>query len=113
MKGAARELVERALPAIAAGPGETLALTLAIELKSVEVSRFGSVRPAGEGHAMTVAASASSPDALLLTMDPLGRGRLVSALFGGDPDMRCSVERDLSPTETEVASRSSRRSPRR
>lgn len=101
---AARALAERALPAIVRGLGETLALTVAVELKTVELSRFASARPQGEGHAMTIAASASSPDALVLTMDPEATAVIVSALFGGDPDVAVApISRGLSPTETEVA----------
>lgn len=101
---AARALTERALPAIVKGLGETLAVTVAIELKTVELSRLAAARPNGEGHAMTIAASASSPDALVLTMDPQAVAVIVSALFGGDPDVAVApIARGLSPTETEVA----------
>ena len=101
---AARALAERALPAIIRGLGETLAVTVAIELKTVELSRLAAARPNGEGHAMTIAASASSPDALVLTMDPQAVAVIVSALFGGDPDVAVApIARGLSPTETEVA----------
>ena len=101
---AARALAERALPAIVRGLSETLAVTVAIELKTVELSRLAAARPNGEGHAMTIAASASSPDALVLTMDPQAVAVIVSALFGGDPDVAVApIARGLSPTETEVA----------
>jgi flagellar motor switch protein FliM len=101
---AARALAERALPAIMRGLSETLALTVAIELKTVELARFATAMPDGDGHAMTVAASASSPDALVLTMDPQAVAVIVSALFGGDPDIAVApIARGLSPTETEVA----------
>jgi flagellar motor switch protein FliM len=101
---AARALGERASPAILQGLSETLSLAVAIELKTVELARFATAMPTGEGYAMTVAASGSSPDALILTLDPQAVAVIVSALFGGDPDMAISpIERDLSPTETEVA----------
>jgi flagellar motor switch protein FliM len=99
-----RSLAERAMPAIVRGLGDTLAVTVAIELKTVEVLRFAAGRPDGEGHAMTIAASASSPDALILTMDPEAVAVIVSALFGGDPDIAVApIARGLSPTEIEVA----------
>ena len=101
---AARALAEKALPAIVQGLGDTLALTVAVELKTVELSRFAAARPSGEGHAMTVASSPSAPDALVLTMDPAAMAVIITALFGGDPDIAVApIERGLSPTEVEVA----------
>ena len=54
---------------------------------------------------MTVAVATTSPDALILTMDPAAVGVIVGTLFGGDPGMAAAaIERPLSPTEIEVAS---------
>ena len=101
---AARALAEKALPAIVQGLGDTLALTVAVELKTVELSRFAAARPSGESHAMTVVSSPSAPDALVLTMDPAAMAVIITALFGGDPDIAVApIERGLSPTEVEVA----------
>ena len=75
-------------------------------MASVELSRMVDARPEGDGHAMTVASSPSSPDALVMTMDPDAVALVVSALFGGDPGIAVApITRDLSPTETVVASR--------
>lgn len=101
---AARALAERALPAILQGLGENLGLTLEIEFKAAELARLAEARPAGANHAMTVAASAASPDAMILTMDPQAIALFVTALFGGDPGMGGgAIERELSPTEIEMA----------
>ena len=100
---AARALGERALPGILQGLGENLGLTLEIEFKAAELARLAEARPAGANHAMTVGASAASPDALILTMDPQAIGIFVTALFGGDPGAAGAIERELSPTETEMA----------
>ena len=55
---------------------------------------------------MMVSASPASPDALVLTMDADAVALVVSALFGGDPGIAIiPITRDLSPTETVVASR--------
>jgi flagellar motor switch protein FliM len=103
---AARALVERAVPAIREGLKQNLALDLAIEPAGVELSRMTDARPDGDGYAMTVAASPASPDALVMTMDPDAVALVVSALFGGDPGIAIApIARDLSPTETVVASR--------
>jgi flagellar motor switch protein FliM len=103
---AARALVERAVPAIREGLKQTLALDLTIETAGVEVSRMAEAKPDGDGHALTVAASPASPDALVLTMDADAVALIVSALFGGDPGVAIApIARDLSPTETVVASR--------
>ncbi len=103
---AARGLIERAVPAIRDALKQNLALDLAVEPASVELSRMADAKPDGEGHAMMVAASPASPDALVLTMDPDAVALIVSALFGGDPGIAIiPISRDLSPTETVVASR--------
>ena len=103
---AAQALIERAIPAIREGLKQNLALDLVVEPAIVELSRMAEAKPAGEGHAMMVAASPASPDALVLTMDPDAVALVVSALFGGDPGIAVApIMRELSPTETVVASR--------
>jgi flagellar motor switch protein FliM len=103
---AARSLIEKSASAIKDGLKQTLSLELTVELADVELSRMVDARPDGDGHAMTVAGSASSPDALVMTMDPDAVALVVSALFGGDPGIAVApITRDLSPTETVVASR--------
>jgi flagellar motor switch protein FliM len=101
---AARALAARAVPAIVQGLIDSLSVSVEIEIKTVELSRLADARPKGKGHAMTIAASASSPDAMILTIDPHAVAVVVSAFFGGDPDAKLApITRPLSPTETEVA----------
>lgn len=102
----ARALAERALPAIRQGFADSLSAPLQLEITGVELVRFSEARPSGsDNHAMTVASSPSSPDALILMMDANALALCVSTLFGGDPDLAVTpIERALSPTEIEVAS---------
>ena len=103
---AAKNLIEKSAAAIGEGLKQNLALDVTIEMASVELSRMADAKPEGDGHAMTVASSPSSPDALVMTMDPDAVALVVSALFGGDPGIAVApITRDLSPTETVVASR--------
>lgn len=103
---AARRLLESATPAIREGLRENLTLDVTLEVASVELSRMADARPEGEGHAMVVAASGASPDALVMTMDADATALAVSMLFGGDPGIAIApIRRELSPTETVVASR--------
>lgn len=102
---AARAMAERALPNIIQALGGKLAVPVDLDIEAVELARLVQARPQGGHHAMSVASSASSPDALILLMDSEAVAVLVSALFGGDPDLPVTpIARDLSPTETEVAS---------
>ena len=102
----ARALAERALPAIRQGFADTLSAPLDVEIKTVELVRFSQALPEGaDNHAMAVASSPSSPDALILLMDPQSLAIAVSVLFGGDADAAVApITRALSPTEIEVAS---------
>lgn len=101
---AARALAERAVPAIIAGLHENMAMAIAMEVASVEIVRFIEARPLETNHAMTIAATASSPDALVLSIDNDALAVVVSTLFGGDPQEAVSpITRELSPLEIEVA----------
>jgi flagellar motor switch protein FliM len=103
---AARALAERALPAVMQGLEEKLAVTVAMEVAGVDLVRIADARPAADNHAMTIAASASSPDALVLTLDTEAIALVVSALFGGDPaEPAAPIARPLSPLELDVATR--------
>ena len=99
--GASRSLAIRAVPLISKSINEGLTDPVDFTLKSVEVARIADIRPpAGGHHAMTIAPSAISADALLLLIDADAIAIFVSALFGADPDMPpVPIERDLSPTE--------------
>ena len=101
---AARAMAERAVPVVLAALNEVLGSPVNIELKNVELARFAGARPEGaSNHAMTIAASDSSPDAMMLLMDPDAIAIVVSALFGGDPDLPITpIARDLSPTEITI-----------
>jgi flagellar motor switch protein FliM len=101
---AARALAERSLPSITHALDEKLAAPLDFSHVSVELVRFAQARPSDGRYAMTIAASASSPDALVLTMDPAAVALLINALFAGDVDEPVEpIGRDLSPTEVEMA----------
>ncbi|MEP9372705.1 FliM/FliN family flagellar motor switch protein [Mesorhizobium sp. KR1-2] len=101
---AARALAERSLPSIIHALDEKLSAPLDFSLVSVELVRFAQARPSDGRYAMTIAASASSPDALILTMDPAAVTLLINALFAGDVDEPVEpIGRDLSPTEVEMA----------
>jgi flagellar motor switch protein FliM len=101
---AARALAERAVPAIMAGLHENMATAIAMEVTEVEIVRFIEARPLETNHAMTIAASTSSPDALVLSIDNDALAVVVSTLFGGDPQEAVPpIERELSPLEIEVA----------
>jgi flagellar motor switch protein FliM len=102
---AARAVADRAIPAVLAALNRELASPVNIEVRNVELARLAAARPEGAGnHAMTVASSESSPDALILLIDPDAIAVVLNALFGGDPDMPVTpITRSLSPTETTVA----------
>lgn len=102
---AGRALGARALPLLSDNLNAQLASPVAIELKSVEVTRLSQVKPEDTTrHAMAVAASPMSSDALVMVIDADAIAVVVSALFGGDPDLPVTpIARDLSPTELEVA----------
>ena len=103
---AARSLGFRALPAIRDSLNEQVSYPIEIELESVALSRMAEAkRPEAENDALVVAASATSPDAMMLIADSHAIALLVSALFGGDPDMRVApIQRPLTSIELELAS---------
>lgn len=101
----ARAMAERAVSGILDGLVAAFGAAPAVEVKAVETARFADARPTSPAaHALVVAASTSSPDALVIQLDPPGVALLVSTLFGGDPDLPVApIERPLSPTEIDVA----------
>ncbi|MCX7303202.1 MAG: FliM/FliN family flagellar motor switch protein [Hyphomicrobiales bacterium] len=102
----ANGLIDGALPAIVEGLKQRLGLELSIEAHKVELARMADARPEGMGCAMTVATSGAAQEALVLSMDADAAALIVSALFGGDPGIAVAgIDRNLSPTETVVASR--------
>jgi flagellar motor switch protein FliM len=102
----ARALGLRALPAIRQSLNEQVSYPIEIELEAVELARMAEARRRDvHNDALAVASSATSPDALMLIADAHAIALLVSALFGGDPDMPVSpIERDLTSIELELAS---------
>ncbi len=101
---AARALAERAVPAIEHGLRTGLGVPLAVEVADVELTRLAQARPDAANHAMAIAASASSPDALVLTIDNEAVAVVVNLLFGGDAgEPAAPIARDLSALEVEVA----------
>lgn len=101
---AARALAERSLPAMLQGLEDTLAASVTMDVATVELIRFTEVRPAVSNHAMAIAASASSPDALALSIDDEAIALATDALFGGDPSQPAApIKRALSPLELDVA----------
>ncbi len=102
---AARSTGERTAGAIAQRMTETLAVSLDIEVKRVDLIRSAEARPKPASHsAVAVVASPSSPDALMLAVDGDAIALIVSTVFGADPGMAVtSLDRDPSPLELEIA----------
>lgn len=103
---AAKSLAMRALPAIRDSLNEQVSYPIEIEIDQVALSRMADARRAEvDNDALVVASSATSPDALILIADANAISLLVSALFGGDPDMPVSpIKRGLTSIELELAS---------
>lgn len=103
---AARALGMRALPAIRESLNEQVSYPIDVEFEFAELSRMVDARRADVSNdALAVAPSATSPDALILIADVDAISLLVSALFGGDPEMPATpIQRDLSSIELEIAS---------
>ena len=102
---AGRAMGARALPLFSDNLNALLASPVAIELNSVEVTRLSEVKPGDSSrYAMAIGASPLSSDALVMLIDCDAIAVVVSALFGGDPDLPVTpIARELSPTELEVA----------
>jgi flagellar motor switch protein FliM len=102
--GVARGQAERALPIVLKSLNETLSSPVEIEIKGIEIGRQGDmIQIAGANGAMTIVASATSGDALILAIDAGALGVVTNALFGGEPETATGIERGLSAIELEVA----------
>ena len=103
---AARSLGMRALPAIRNSLNEQVSYPIEIEVDTVSLARMSEARrPEAENDALAVASSATSPDALMLIADADAIALLISALFGGDPDIPVTrIDRALTAIELELAS---------
>jgi flagellar motor switch protein FliM len=100
----ARGLGERALPGFIKSFNDQLSTAVEIEIREVEIGRQGDMLDiAGPHDALTVVASASSGDALVLVIDTGAIGVVLNALFGGDPTAASPIERELSAIELDVA----------
>src|SRR5690606_25570093 len=71
----------------------------------VRLARFAESRPPeGSFWAMSVAAADTSPDALLMTIEPDALSLTLSAPLGADDDLPLvPISRDLSPIEIDLA----------
>jgi len=105
VKGAGRMLAERAIADIVKNLNDTLASPVDVALKSVDLARIADIRPPAGGYqALAIAAAAASADALLMLLDADAIALVLGALFGADPEMPfIPIERELSPTELEIA----------
>lgn len=103
---AARALAERSIPTVLSSLNVELASPVNMEVRNVELARFATARPEGAtNHAMTIAASDTSPDVMTMLADSDSIAVVLSAMFGGDPGMKVApITRDLSPTEMTIAS---------
>jgi flagellar motor switch protein FliM len=101
---AARALADRSLVSLRDGLNAELATPLEIELDAVAITRFADAKPAPVGcAAMTVAASQSSPDALVLVADANAVSLLLTALFGADTDQPVQpLTREPTATELDI-----------
>lgn len=100
----ARALAERTLPAILASLQDMLGTAVAVDIADIDLSRIADAVPEVESHAMSVIASASSPDALILSADAMAISHLVDVMFGGNPEQDpVAIERPLSSLEVDVA----------
>lgn len=98
---AAKALGQRVRGAMLSAINDRLAFSLDMELKSANVTRFADALPKEASHtAICVAPSASSSDALTMMIDADAAALLVSAAFGGDPDISVApIQRDLTGIE--------------
>ncbi|MBP0441225.1 FliM/FliN family flagellar motor switch protein [Tianweitania sediminis] len=101
---AGRALAERALPALRESLNAELASAVDVEIDDVTVGRFAQARPSeGTFGTMAVAASETSPDALVLVSDAAAAALLVTALFGAEPDQPITpIDREPTATELDV-----------
>ncbi|MEO9613238.1 MAG: FliM/FliN family flagellar motor switch protein [Nitratireductor sp.] len=101
----ARNLGERTLKPLRAAMGEGMSHPVPIDLGGADTARMKqAIGDAGPHDAVVVAASANSPDALVIRVDPMAIAVLINALFGAEPDAEPeAITRELSPLEREVA----------
>lgn len=101
---AGRKLGKRTVEGLVERVNQHLSFDLEFELERIEISRMAqALSHNGENHAVAVAASQSSPDALLLDMDSDCVSLLVGAFLGADPEFPLvPIGRPLSEIELEM-----------
>lgn len=101
---AARAMAERAIPALREALNAEVATPLEIDIETVTIGRFAEAKPAdGTFATMVVAASESSPDALVLVADAYAAALLLAALFGADAELPvAAITREPTATELDV-----------
>jgi flagellar motor switch protein FliM len=105
VSAAARALGERALTPILNALVDLVSPALQIQLESVELGRISQVFLTPEDNEpLTVAPSANSPDALLISMDAGAVSLLTALLFGAGSDAPVAqIARPLSAMETDIS----------
>lgn len=102
--GVARGQAQRALPSFLKTLNESLTSQVEIAIQEIDIGRQGDMIDAsGANGALTVVASATSGDALILSIDAAALGVVTNALFGGEPDTAAEIDRALSAIELDVA----------
>lgn len=100
---AARRLAERSAPTIARFLTEMLPEQVFVEVAEVKLGRMADAKAGKANQAMAVAMTPTSPDGLVMTLDPQAIAILVHVLFGGDPSREVApIDRDLSSIELGV-----------
>jgi len=102
---AARVLGERALPQIERALADLAPTPLLVELESVELGRIADVFLVDpDNEPVTVAASANSPDAPMMSMDAELVSLVTGLLFGAGPEAKVAeILRPLSPIEIDIS----------
>lgn len=102
---ATRSLGERALAPITAALAELIPVGLQLELESVELGRISQVfLTTSDNEPLTVAPSANSPDALLISMDSDAVSLMTALLFGAGQEAPVApIARPLSAIEIDIS----------
>lgn len=101
---AGRKLGKRAVAELGERLNRHLSFPLEFDLGRIEIARMAeALVQSGENHAVAVAASASSPDALLIDMDGDCVSLLIGAFLGADPEFPAvPIGRALTEIELEM-----------
>ncbi|QDZ02693.2 flagellar motor switch protein FliM [Nitratireductor mangrovi] len=101
----ARALGERTLKPLRAAFADGTSQPVEVDLGAVDTGRMkDAISDAGPYDAVVVAASANSPDALVIRVDPMAIAIFLDALFGGEPGAEPQpITRNLSSLELDIA----------